>query len=482
MRTTNHSRWVIVLASVASFMGALDILVVSTALSTIRMDLDASIADLEWTIAAYSLSFGVLLMTGAALGDRFGRRRLFAVGLGLFSIASAGCALAPDATWLIASRAVQGVGAALFMPVGLALVGASVPAERRGAALGIVEGITGLATLAGPLLGGAVADGLGWEWIFWINVPIGLLAIPFVLTRIEESLGSDTAIDVRGLALVTGSALGLVWGLVRGNSVGWNSAEIVIALAIGVMLGGAFVALELRSREPMLPMRFFRSRGFSAGNAVSFLIFASLYGAVFFLAQFLQTGMGYTPLDAGLRLLPWTATLFVIAPVAGALVDRIGERPLLVGGLVLEAIGFCWIALIAEPDLAYAELVVPLVLGGAGGSMVFSAAQNAVISAVPESAVGKAAGTQNMVSELGGVFGIAIAVAVFASAGSYMSAQAFTDGFAPAIGGSAALALAGAIVALWIPGRANVRDATKGLDHAGEQAGPLMSEPALNAD
>lgn len=479
MTSKSQSRWVLTLTAVASFMVALDILVVSTALSTIRLDLGASIEQLEWTVAAYSLSFAVLLMTGAALGDRFGRRRMFATGLGIFTVASAACALAPDANWLIASRAVQGAGAALVMPLALALISAAFTPERRGTALGIVEGFTGLATLAGPLVGGAVAEGLGWEWIFWINVPVGLIAIPLVLMRVEESVGHDTTIDIPGIILVTSSAFGVVWGLVRGNSAGWYSLEVVAALAVGILLAVAFIAWELRAREPMLPMQFFRSRAFSAGNAVSFCVFASLYGAVFFLAQFLQTGLGYDPLDAGLRLLPWTANLFVVAPIAGALVDRIGERPLLVGGLVVEAIGFGWIALIAEPGLAYPELVPPLIVSGIGGSMVFSAAQNAVIGAVPEEAIGKAAGAQSMMSELGGVFGIGITVAVFAWAGSYASAQAFTDGFAPAIGVSAGLALTGAIIALAIPGRgetAGARDA-----RAGENAEPFRSNPSLEA-
>jgi EmrB/QacA subfamily drug resistance transporter len=447
------TRWVVVLTGIGSLMAALDTLVVSTALSTIRLDLGASVEQLEWTVNAYNLSFAVLLMTGAALGDRYGRRNLYAAGLGLFAVASAACALAPDVGWLIGARAVQGAGSALLMPLGLALLSAAFPPERRGAAIGIFSAITGLAVASGPLVGGAVVQGLAWEWIFWINVPIGLLAVPLVLTRMTESFGSDTNLDIRGLALVTGGALGLVWGLVRGNQAGWGSPEVVGSLLLGVLLVAAFVAWELRASEPMLPMRFFRSRAFSAGNAAIFLTFASLFGAVFFYAQLLQTGLGYDPLGAGLRLMPWTATFMTVAPIAGALVDRVGERPFMVAGLTLQAAGLAWLALIAEPGMAYSQMLAPFIVGGVGVSMAIPAAQNSVLGSVGEGALGKAAGTNSMMRELGGVFGIALVVAVFAGAGSYASAQAFTDGFAPAILVAAGLALAGAVAGLALPGR-----------------------------
>jgi EmrB/QacA subfamily drug resistance transporter len=447
------TRWVVVLTGIGSLMAALDTLVVSTALSTIRLDLGASVEQLEWTVNAYNLSFAVLLMTGAALGDRYGRRNLYAVGLGLFAASSAACALAPDVGWLIGARAVQGAGAALLMPLGLALLSAAFPPERRGAAIGIFSAITGLAVALGPLVGGAVVEGLAWEWIFWINVPIGLLAVPLVLSRMTESFGSDTNLDIRGLALVTGGALGFVWGLVRGNQAGWGSPEVVGSLLLGALLAAAFVAWELRASEPMLPMRFFRSRAFSAGNAAIFLTFASLFGAVFFYAQLLQTALGYGPLEAGLRLMPWTATFMTVAPIAGALVDRIGERPFMVAGLSLQAAGLAWLALIVEPGMAYSQMLAPFIVGGVGVSMAIPAAQNSVLGSVAEEALGKAAGTNSMMRELGGVFGIAVVVAVFAGAGSYASAQAFTDGFAPAILVAAGLALAGAVAGLALPGR-----------------------------
>jgi EmrB/QacA subfamily drug resistance transporter len=447
------TRWVVALTGIGSLMAALDTLVVSTALSTIRVDLGASVEQLEWTVNAYNLSFAVLLITGAALGDRYGRRNLYAAGLGLFAAASAACALAPDVGWLIGARAAQGAGAALLMPLGLALLSAAFPPERRGTAIGIFSAITGLSVASGPLIGGAVVEGIDWEWIFWLNVPIGVIAVPLVLTRLRESFGPETGLDIRGLALVTGGALGIVWGLVRGNQAGWGSLEMIASLTVGALLVAAFIAWELRAREPMLPMRFFRSRGFSAGNAAMFFTFASLFGAVFFYAQLLQTAFDYGPLDAGLRLMPWTATFITVAPIAGALADRIGERPLMVGGLSLQALGMAWLALIAEPGMAYSELLGPFIVGGVGVSMAIPSAQNSVVGSVALEAVGKAAGTNSMMRELGGVFGIAVVVAVFAATGSYASVASFTDGFGPAIGVGAALALVGAVAGLALPGR-----------------------------
>jgi EmrB/QacA subfamily drug resistance transporter len=450
---TRTRRWVLVLAAVASFMVALDTLVVSTALTTIRQDLGASIAQLEWTVNAYNLTFAVLLLPASALGDRLGRRRLFAAGLFAFSLASAVCALAPSVEALIAARAVQGAAAAFVMPLALALVGAAFPPERRGSAMGALQGLTGLAVASGPVIGGAVAQGIDWPWIFWVNVPVGLIAVPLVLARIPESRGAAERIDLPGVALVTAGALGIVWGLVRGNGAGWGSAEVVASLLAGAALVATFVAHERRAAAPLLPPALFRSRAFAAGNAASFLMIAGLFSTVFFLAQFLQTGLGYDALGAGLRLLPWTATLFFVAPLAGILVDRVGERPFLVAGLALQAAGLGWIALIAEPGLHYGRMIPALMIAGCGVSMAMPAAQNAVVGAVAPQDIGKAAGTNSMLRELGGVFGIAVAVAVFASAGTYASAQAFSDGVVPALATSAGFSLLGALVALGVPGR-----------------------------
>jgi len=445
---THKQKWVLVLASVASLMVALDVTVVATALSAIRVDLRASIEQLEWTVNAYGLSFAVLLMTGAALGDRFGRRRLFGAGLALFVAASAACALATGVGWLIAARAVQGAGAAIIAPVSLALLSAAFPPERRGQALGIFGGLTGLAVVAGPVLGGAITEELSWQWIFWLNVPIGLAAIPLVRARLDESHGSQARLDGPGLGLVTGAALGIVWGLVRGNTAGWGSAEVVGTLAAGALLAVAFVAWELRARAPMLPMRLFGERGFAAGNTATLLMSGALFSAVFFMAQFQQVALGQSPLDAGIRLIPWTGTVCIVAPIAGALADRIGERPLVVGGLLIQAAGFGWVALLARTGLPYAQMVPALILAGVGISAAIPAAQNAVMGAVAPSELGKASGTSTTMRQLGGAFGLAVAVAVFTGAGGYASPESFTDGFAPALAVSAGLSLCGALAGL----------------------------------
>jgi EmrB/QacA subfamily drug resistance transporter len=448
--------WVLALVSVASFMVFLDAMVVTTALSTIRRDLNASIEALEWTVNAYNLTFAVLLLTGAALGDRLERRRMFAAGLALFVAASAACALAGGAGWLVAARALQGAGAALIMPLAMTLLSAAFPPEQRARALGIFSSVSGLALIAGPAVGGAITEGFAWQWIFWINIPIGLMAIPLVLSRIPESTGSSAPLDIGGIALAAGAALGAVWGLMRANNAGWTSLEVVAALVTGIVLAVAFVAWEMRARAPMMPMRLFRSRAFSSGIVASFLFYASMYGVLFFLPQFLQVAQGHGPFGTGLRLLTWTATLFVFAPIGGALVNRVGERPLVVGGVFLQAIGFAWIAAIAAPDLAYGKIVLPLILAGTGVSMAMPAAQNAILGAVAANEVGKASGTFNMLRFLGAVFGIAVLVAVFARNGSVDSPQAFSAGFVPAIRASAGLSLMAAVVGLWLPGRRSV--------------------------
>ena len=364
--TTREQRWVLGLASLASFIVILDVMVVATALTAIRRHLGASLADLEWTVNAYTLSFAVLLMTAAALGDRLGRRRVFAAGLAVFAVSSAGCALAPDAAALIAARAVQGAGAATIMPMALALLNGAFPPARRGWAIGIYGGITALAAVAGPVLGGAVTQGLGWQWIFWLNVPVALTAVPLVLGRISEATGPGGAVDLPGLLLVTTSALGLVWGLVRANTAGWGSAEVIGTLAGGSAAAIAFAAWERRAARPMLPARLFRSPAFSAGNVAIFMINASLTGMIFLMPQFQQVIEGQDPLGAGLRLLPWGIAPFLVGPRAGALADKVGERVLAVTGSLLQAAGAAWIAAVAGPGTGYPALVTPMIIIGAG--------------------------------------------------------------------------------------------------------------------
>ena len=346
MKAGSRTLWTFVITSIALFMVVLDNLVVSTALPVIRGDLGATIEELEWTVNAYTLTFAVFVLTGAALGDRFGRKRMFMLGVGIFTAASAAAALAPSAEWLIAARSVQGFGAAIVTPLTLTVLSAAVAREKRGLALGAWSGIAGLAVAMGPLVGGAVVDGISWQWIFWLNVPVGIVLLPLA-SLLRESTVPDKALDVPGLALASGGLLGIVWGLIHGQGDGWTSPSIVGALVVGTLLA-AFVAWELRTPQPMLPMRFFRNRAFAAANGASLLMYFGMFGSIFLLSQFFQTAQGYSPLGAGLRILPWTLMPMFVAPIAGALSDRIGGRPLMATGLALQAVGLAWIAAVTS--------------------------------------------------------------------------------------------------------------------------------------
>jgi len=449
-RTTAEQRRVLGLTSIGSVMVALDVLVVAAALTTIRQDLGASIEQLEWTVNAYSLSFAMLLVTAAAIGDRWGRRRTFAAGLAVFTVASAACAMATSVPLLIAARTVQGIGAAFVMPLAMSLLGAAFPPERRGWAIGVFSGLTGLAVLGGPMIGGAVTEGLAWQWIFWINVPVGVLAVLLVRRWIPESRGAARRLDPGGATLITLAVLGLVWGVVRGTAAGWDSPEVIGSFVLGGLLLLGFLAWERRAPQPMVPPAFFRSRAFSAGNAAGFFLTAALFGAVFFLAQFMQAAFGSGPMKAGLQLLPWTATLFLVAPVAGRLVDRIGERPLVVTGLAGQAVGMFWISQVSGGTVHYSELVPPLIVAGCGVSMAMPATQSAAIGALSREAVGIASGIYSMMRQLGGVVGVAVLAAVFAAAGGYDS---FATGFTRALAVCGVLSLLGALAGVGITTR-----------------------------
>jgi EmrB/QacA subfamily drug resistance transporter len=447
---SSDSTWVLVLASAANLMVGLDALVVSTALTEIGRELGASIEALEWTVNAYVLSFAAFLLTAAVLGDRFGRRRLFVAGLVLFVVASSACALAPSIGWLIAARAVQGVGAAIVMPLALAQISAAFPPERRGWALGIYSSFAGLSAVLGPIVGGVVTEGLAWRWIFWVNLPIGLATAALAVARLRETFGTKEAIDLPGLVLATGGAFGLVWGLVRANAAGWASLEIVSSLAGGALLILLFVAWELRSSQPMIPMHFFQLRAFAAGNAAMFFLNGAFMSAIFFMAQFQQAALGAGPLSAGLRLLPWGVAVILGARNAVGVANRLGDAFAIALGLAVQAAGLTWIALIADPGMAYAGMIPPMILTGAGFAVAVTVAQKAVVGAVAMPDIGKATGALSTIRQLGGAFGLALAVVVFARAGSHATPMAFAQGFAAANGVAALLSLAGAGAGLFL--------------------------------
>ncbi|MFI8450709.1 DHA2 family efflux MFS transporter permease subunit [Streptomyces erythrochromogenes] len=435
-------------------MAALDNLVVTTALPAIRADLGGGLEDLEWTVNAYTLTFAVLLMFGAALGDRFGRRRLFIAGLAVFTAASAAAALSPGIDELIAARAVQGVGAAVMMPLTLTLLTAAVPAARRGMALGIYGAVTGLAVASGPLIGGSLTEHISWQWIFWLNVPIGLALIPLARLRLAESTAPGARLDLPGTLLISGGLFGIVYALVNANAEGWTSAPVLTGLIVGTALVAGFVHHGFTHANPILPMRLFRDRGFLGINLASLLMFLGMFGSIFLLSQFLQGVVGYSPTEAGLRMLPWTGMPMIVAPLAGILSDRIGGRPVVAAGLAFQALGLGWFAVILSADVSYAAQLPPLILSGIGMALYFAPAANVLMSTVSPADQGKASGTNNALREVGGALGVAVLASVFSAQGGYESPQAFTDGTVPALWiGAGAVALAAAL-ALLVPRKA----------------------------
>ncbi len=448
--SASANNWTLGIVSVALFMVVLDNLVVSIALPSIHRDLGASIQSLEWTVNAYVLAYAVLLLTGAALGDRFGRRRMFLAGLSLFTAASAAAALAPSTDLLVLARAIQGAGAALVTPLTLTLLAEAFPANRRGMALGVWSGISGGAVAIGPLVGGAVVQGISWHWIFWINVPIGLVLLPLAALRLRESRGPYGSLDLPGLALASAGAFGVVFGLVRAQSLGWTSPTILATLLIGVALLATFVIWERRAREPMLPMSFFSKRAFAVTNCASLTMYFGMFGSIFFLSQFMQNVLHNSPLQAGLKILVWTGATMLTAPFAGVYSQRVGSRPFMIAGLSLQAGALAWLAAIIGEHVAYAQMIVPFAMAGAGMALVFAPSAAAVLSAVRPEQAGQASGATNAIRETGGVLGVAVLASVFTGSGGYGNAHAFVAGVVPAMWvGVAVLALGAAAVVLF---------------------------------
>jgi EmrB/QacA subfamily drug resistance transporter len=455
-RTATGLGWVLTLTSTAYFMVVLDALVVTTALPRMQRDLHANLASLQWTINSYGIAFAAGIITAAALGDRFGRRRVFNLGLALFTVASAACAIAPNAADLIVARTIQGLGAAAVLPLSLTILTTAFPPQRRGFIVGIYGGLAGLAVAVGPLVGGVVTEGLDWHWIFWLNVPIGLLAISLAVRLLPESHGAVDRVDLVGVALVTAGVVGMVWAMVRANDVGWSSPEIVGTLAAGVALLVAFVGWERRVQAPMIPMRFFRSRAFAAGNVTMFLMSGATFAAAFLIIQEFQFARGYSPVSTGLRLLPFFGTPMIVSPLAGALSDRIGRRLIMVSGLTLQALGFAWVAARGSLNTSWVELVVALFVAGVGISMALPTVPTVVLGSVAAAEMGKASGISYMAQRFGAVFAIAIASAVFSAHGNLSNPAAVTAGFRPALWSCVSLAALGAVASFLIGTRTSV--------------------------
>lgn len=446
---TSQTRWwTFAVVSIALFMGMLDNLVVLTALPAIRTALGASVSDLEWTVNAYTLTFAVLMMTGAALGDRFGRKRVFLAGVTIFTLGSAAAALSDNGGHLAMARGLQGLGAAFLTPLSLTLLVRVFPPERRAAAIGLWSGISGLGLAIGPLVGGAIVSGITWNAIFWLNVPVGLLVVLLGLFRLDESFGDRRPLDLPGLALAALGLFGIVYGLVRGNSLGWTSPEIIASLAAGAVLLVAFVAWERLTKSPMLQLSLFKIRQFSSANTVGFLMSAGMFGSIFLLTLFVQQIQGATPLQAGLKTMPWTGTIMIVAPIAGIIAGRFGPRLIVVCGMVFQSAALFWLAVSTGASTPYPEMLPAFVLGGIGMGLTFAPLSAAVMTSVRERLQGEASGSYNSIRELGGVFGVAVLGAVFQHVATTPSA--WVDGFHTALFVGAAIVALGAVAAAFL--------------------------------
>jgi EmrB/QacA subfamily drug resistance transporter len=447
--------WTLVAASLALMMAFLDALVVTTALPTLRHSLHSSLPSLEWTVNAYNLVLACMLLTGAALGDRFGRRKTFCAGLSVFITASLLAGTASTVDVLIAARALQGLGAAIMVPLTLTLVVEAYPPERHGWAIGVWSGVAALCGALGPVVGGAVVQAIGWHWIFWINLPIGLAVLPIALLRFRESYGGHPRLDIAGLVLATAGLFSITWAIVRTDTVGWDRTAVLVPLLAGLAMIGAFLLWERRTSHPMLSLALFRRASFSAANGISFCLFAALFGALFLMSQFFQTAQGLTPLQTGAALLAWSAWGFFVAPAAARAAGRYGNRPFMFTGLVLQTGAFACLALVAHRHTSYLEIAPLLVLAGVGAPMVFTTVAAEVMGAVAPEQIGIASGTNNALRELGGVFGIAVLASVFNRPGVYTSPDAFVSGFRSALWVAVAFSATGIILTGFLKSRAS---------------------------
>jgi EmrB/QacA subfamily drug resistance transporter len=444
---------VITAVSLPMFMGSLDNLVMTTALPVVRTDLNATVGELSWFMNSYTLAFATFMLPAATLGDRIGRRRVMLGGVIVFAAASIGSALAVSPGTLIAARAVQGLGSAAVMPLSLTLLAANVPVRLRPVAIGVWGAVSGLGIALGPVIGGAVVEGVSWQAVFWLNVPVAVLAVPLILASVAESRGSWQRIDPAGTLMLGGAVALGIWGLVHGNDDGWTSPGVLIPLVAAGILLPSYAGYALRRPDPVLPLRLFKSRGFSAASAIGLTMSVGVFGAVFLLTQYLQVVQGHTPLGAGIRTLPWTAAPMVVAPLAGALAGRVGVRPPLLAGLALLGAALVWFARLTESAAAYPAFVPPLLLAGAGMGLVFPSISTATLDRLPETEFATASSANATIREFGVALGIALLVAVFLGNGGQISPTGYDGAIGPALlTGAAAVAIA-FVAALFAPRR-----------------------------
>ncbi|WEH40466.1 MFS transporter [Streptomyces sp. NBC_01218] len=449
--TIGHSGRTMTVTAIATFMVSLDQLVVTTALTKIRESLHTGLQGLEWTVNAYTLTFAVFLLTASALAERFGRRRLFMIGIVLFTGASALAALAPSIGVLIAARAIQGLGSAIVLPLSLTLLSAAVPPSKRGAALGVWGGVGGLGVALGPVIGGFITESASWQWIFWLNVPIGIVLLALSFSWLTESHGPVARLDLVGTVLACLGLFGVVVSIIRGDSAGWTSAQTLGTGLGGLALLVAFAVWETRTPHPMLPMRLFSGRAFTTVNLLSLFMFFGMFGSIFLITQYLQTALGYSPFAAGLRFLAWTGVVLIAAPLGGGLSDKIGGKPIIVAGLVLQSVGLLWLALGITTGSSFPDLVPAFLCNGFGMGLYFGPSGNVVMGSVRREEEGIASGANNAIRELGGVFGVAVLAAVFAGQGGYDTKAHYVHGLHAALWVGFVFVALGAVTAMLLP-------------------------------
>jgi EmrB/QacA subfamily drug resistance transporter len=465
-RARGHQWWTLAAMCFGLFLIMLDTTIVNVALPSIQRQLDASPSTLEWTINAYVLSFAVLILLGGKLGDRFGRKRVFLVGLAIFTVMSAACALAPTAGWLVAFRVGQGVGGALMNPLTLSILVATFDRDRLGTAIGIWAGISALALAVGPVVGGVLVQHVDWSAVFWINVPIGVLGAVATLWAVAESRDPGAlTLDLAGVALVTGGLFCIVWGLIETTSHAWASPYIVGFLAGGLVLMGLFVAWERRAPAPMIPLHFFRRRAFSVPNMVVALVGLALFGVIFFITLYFQNVKGWSPTEAGLRTLPLTTMVIVIGPMAGRLQSRFSARSLMTLGMLLACGGLVGLSQVTV-DSSYGAIWPFYVLMGAGLALTMPTTAATAMNAVDRERAGIASGVVNASRQVGAALGIAILGAV----GATLASRAWSERIASLPADLHARAQAAEQLVIGAQGRA-----------IGRVAGPAAERAALES-
>lgn len=471
---------VIAAAALPMFMASLDNLVMTNALPVLHSELGASVEQLQWFMNAYTLAFASAILVASGLGDRFGRRTVFMIGIALFALGSAAAALSTEPTQLIAARAIQGLGGAGVLPLSLALLAAGVTPERRPMAIGIWGGVSGLGVAVGPLVGGAVMEGWNWQAIFWINVPVAIVAIPLAVFALNNDYGAKARIDLVGAVLAAGGVLALVHGIVRGNDDGWDSLNVIVELVAGVALLIAFLLWQRRTPAPLMPLRLLTDRSFSATNVVGFAFSFGTFGAVFVLIQYLQVVQGASPLEAAVQTTPWTLAPMIVAPLAGLFAPRIGTRALMVTGLILQSSALLWIALIMSETTEYVTLIVPFIMAGVGMGLVFAPSATALIATLGTVDHAKASGVNSTVREVGIALGIAVMTAIFVGSGGELRSDLYVDAARPAVLAGSGILLAAAIAGLWLPAGRSTTASSR--SDAGGDASPqtdaTASEPA----